>query len=59
MAGGGGGGAGGVLVGFADLGSAAFLAPDQVSGIGFVRNRFCPDPGSQTYIFESIMTIFG
>ncbi len=35
-----------------DPGSGAFLTPR--SGI---RNRFFPDPGSQTYIFESLMTI--
>ncbi len=36
-----------------DPGSGAFLTPG--SGI---RNRFFPDPGSQTHIFESLMTIF-
>jgi hypothetical protein len=43
-----------------DLGSGAFLTPG--SGI---RNRFFPDlgsrisdPGSQTHIFESLVTIF-
>ncbi len=36
-----------------DPGSGAFLTP--VSGI---RNRFFPDPGSQTHIFESLETIF-
>jgi hypothetical protein len=34
-------------------GSDAFLTPG--SGI---RNRFFPDPGSQTHIFESLVTIF-
>jgi hypothetical protein len=24
----------------------------------WIRNRFFPDPGSQTHIFESLMTIF-
>jgi hypothetical protein len=37
----------------ADPGSGAFLTPG--SGI---RNRFFPDPGSQTHIFESLVTIF-
>ncbi len=36
-----------------DPGSRAFLTPG--SGI---RNRFFPDPGSQTHIFESLVTIF-
>jgi hypothetical protein len=36
-----------------DPGSGAFLTPG--SGI---RNRFIPDPGSQTHIFESLVTIF-
>jgi hypothetical protein len=36
-----------------DPGSGAFLTPG--SGI---RNRFFPDPGSQTHIFESLVTIF-
>ncbi len=36
-----------------DPGSGAFLTPG--SGI---RNRFIPDPGSQTDIFESLVTIF-
>jgi hypothetical protein len=36
-----------------DPGSGAFLTPG--SGI---RNRVFPDPGSQTHIFESIVTIF-
>ncbi len=35
-----------------DPGSGAFLTP--WSGI---RNRFFPDPGSQIYIFESLVTI--
>jgi hypothetical protein len=34
-------------------GSGAFLTPG--SGI---RNRFIPDPGSQTHIFESLVTTF-
>ncbi len=34
--------------------SGAFLTPG--SGI---RNRFFPDPGSQTHIFESLVTYFG
>ncbi len=38
----------------ADLGSGAFLTPG--SGI---RNRFLPDPGSQTHIFEILVTILG
>jgi hypothetical protein len=37
-----------------DPGSGAFLAP----GFG-IRKRFFPDPGSQTHIFESLVTIFG
>jgi hypothetical protein len=36
-----------------DPGSGAFLTP----GPG-LRNRFFPDPGSQTHIFESILKIF-
>ncbi len=36
-----------------DPGSGAFLTPG--SGI---RNRFFPDPGSQTLTFESLVTIF-
>jgi hypothetical protein len=36
-----------------DPGSGAFLTPG--SGI---RNRFIPDPGSQTHIFESLVTTF-
>ncbi len=36
-----------------DPGSDAFLTP----GPG-IRNRFFPDPGSQTHIFESLVTIF-
>jgi hypothetical protein len=36
-----------------DPGSGVFLTPG--SGI---RNRFFPDPGSQTLIFESLVTIF-
>ncbi len=36
-----------------DPGSGAFLTPG--SGI---RNRFFPDPGSQTHIFENLLTIF-
>jgi hypothetical protein len=36
-----------------DPGSGAFLTPG--SGI---RNRFFPDPGSQTHIFEDLVTIF-
>jgi hypothetical protein len=36
-----------------DPGSGAFLTPG--SGI---RNRFFPDPGSQTHIFERLVTIF-
>ncbi len=36
-----------------DPGSGAFLTPG--SGI---RDRFFPDPGSQTHIFESLVTIF-
>jgi hypothetical protein len=36
-----------------DPGSGAFLTPG--SGI---RNRFFPDPGSQTHTFESLVTIF-
>jgi hypothetical protein len=36
-----------------DPGSGAFLTPG--SGI---RNRFFPEPGSQTHIFESILKIF-
>ncbi len=41
------------IVGDPDPGSSAFLTPG--SGI---RNRFFPDPGSQTHIFESLVTIF-
>jgi hypothetical protein len=37
----------------ADPGSGAFLTPG--SGI---RNRFFPDPGSQTHTFESLVTVF-
>jgi hypothetical protein len=37
----------------ADPGSGALLTPNLGSGIGF-----CPDFESQTYIFESLMTIF-
>jgi hypothetical protein len=37
----------------ADPGSGAFLTPG--SGI---RNRFFPDPGSPTHIFESLLVIF-
>jgi hypothetical protein len=36
-----------------DPGSGAFLTPGSGSGI---RNRFFPDPGSQTHIFESLET---
>jgi hypothetical protein len=36
-----------------DRGTGAFLTPG--SGI---RNRFFPDPGSQTHTFESLVTIF-
>jgi hypothetical protein len=36
-----------------DPGSGAFLTPG--SGI---RNRFFPDPGSQSNIFESLLKIF-
>jgi hypothetical protein len=36
-----------------DPGSGAFLTPG--SGI---RNRFFPNPGSLTHIFESLVTIF-
>ncbi len=36
-----------------DPGSGAFLTP----GSG-TRNRFFPDPGSQTHTFESLVTIF-
>jgi hypothetical protein len=39
----------------ADPGSDAFLTPGPGSGI---RNRFFPDPGSQTHIFESLGTHF-
>jgi hypothetical protein len=45
-----------------DTGSGAFLTPGSRSGI---RNRFFPDPGSwisdpgsQTHIFERLVTIF-
>ncbi len=38
-----------------DPGSGAFLTPDPGSGL----QKFLPDPGSQTYISESLMTIFG
>jgi hypothetical protein len=37
----------------ADPGSDAFLT----TGSG-IRNRLFPDPGSQTHIFESLVTIF-
>jgi hypothetical protein len=38
-----------------DLGSGAFLTP----GPGFeIQIRFFPDPGSQTHIFESLLTKF-
>jgi hypothetical protein len=37
-----------------DPGSDAFLT----SGSG-IPNRFFPDPGSQTHIFESLVTILG
>ena len=36
-----------------DLGSGAFLTPG--SGI---RNGFSPEPGSQTHIFEILVTTF-
>jgi hypothetical protein len=36
-----------------DPGSGAFLIP----GFG-IRNRIFPDPGSQTHIFQGIVTIF-
>ncbi len=36
-----------------DPGSGAFLTPGSE-----IRNRFFPDPGSQTNIFESLVTIF-
>jgi hypothetical protein len=36
-----------------DPGSGAFLTPGSR-----IRNRFFPDPGSQTHIFESLVTIF-
>jgi hypothetical protein len=36
-----------------DPGSDAFLTPE--SGI---RDRFFPDPGSRTHIFESLVTIY-
>jgi hypothetical protein len=44
-----------------DPGSGAFLTPG--SGIRclfdpWIRDRFFPDPGSQTHIFESLVTIF-
>ncbi len=38
-----------------DPGSGAFLPPGLGSGI---RNRFFTDPGSQTHIFDRLMTIF-
>ncbi len=38
-----------------DPGSGAFLNPGPGSGI---LNRFFPDPGSQTHIFESLVTNF-
>jgi hypothetical protein len=36
-----------------DPGSGAFLTPGSE-----IRNRFFPDPGSQTHLFENLMTIF-
>ncbi len=36
-----------------DPGYGAFLTPGSR-----IRNRFFPDPGSQTHIFESLVTIF-
>jgi hypothetical protein len=36
-----------------DPGYGAFLTPGSR-----IRNWFFPDPGSQTYIFESLVTIF-
>ncbi len=42
-----------LIISVADPGAGAFLTPG--SGI---RNRFFPDPGSQTHIFESLITIF-
>jgi hypothetical protein len=36
-----------------DPGSGAFLTPGSV-----IRNRFFPDPGYQTQIFENLLTIF-
>ncbi len=36
-------------------GSSAFFEPDRGSGMGFFR---IPDLGSQTHIFESLVTIF-
>jgi len=41
-------------VAYPDPGSVVFLTP----GPG-IRNRFFPDPGFQTHIFESLVTIFG
>ena len=41
-----------LLIRIRDLGSGAFLTPG--SGI---RDRFFPDPGSQTHIFKSLVTI--
>jgi hypothetical protein len=36
----------------ADPGSGAFLTAT------YIRNKFFPDPGSQTQIFESLVRIF-
>jgi hypothetical protein len=36
-----------------DPGSGALLNPGS-----WIRNRFCPDLGSQTHIFESLVAIF-
>ncbi len=42
-----------------DLGSGIRCLFDSWGDLGSgIRNRFFPDPGSQTHIFESLMTTF-
>ncbi len=44
-----------IFASVADPGSGAFLTPDPGSGIGFFQ---IPDLGSQTHIFEGLVTNF-
>jgi hypothetical protein len=46
---------GSISVADTDPGSGPFLTPGLGSGI---RNRRISDPGAQTHIFESLVTIF-